>query len=155
MGRFFDAVSALIGIRQEVSYEGQAAIELEALADPMENGHYPYSIDNGIISLKSIFRSIINDFEHDKTAEVISARFHNTIAQISFSSIKNIIEDKNIDTVVLSGGVWQNSRLLNLTVDVLKEKGISVKLHSKLPPNDGCISFGQSIIAGINYKRKK
>jgi len=155
MGRLFDAVSALIGIQQEVSYEGQAAIELEALADPAEKGHYTYSIDNGIILLESIFRSVIEDLEQDNTAGVISARFHNTIAQISCSSIVNIMADMSIDTVVLSGGVWQNSLLLNLTINVLREKGISVKLHSKLPPNDGCISFGQSIIAGINYKRNK
>lgn len=154
MGRLFDAVAALIGIKEEVSYEGQAAIELETIADPVENGHYNYAITNGIVSLGSIFGSIVDDLKAGQSKERISARFHNTIANLSYSAIVNIMERTGFDTVVLSGGVWQNSLLLDLTANLLEKNKINTKIHTKLPPNDGCISFGQSIIAGSITKRK-
>ncbi len=154
MGRLFDAVSALIGIRQEVSYEGQAAIELEAIAEPQETGVYPYSMQGDIINISPIFESLIIDLKHKIPPEIISARFHNTIAHLSLDTIVNIMNDVNCSTVALSGGVWQNSLLLAQTNSLLMEKGIKVLMHHLLPPNDGCISLGQAVIAGKNYKRK-
>lgn len=153
MGRLFDAVSSLIGIRQEVSYEGQAAIELESIADPQETGIYPYSIDERIIGVSPIISSILADLYNHVSPSIISARFHNTIVQLSIDSIVNIMNDVDCHTVALSGGVWQNSLLLALTVRSLKEKGLEVLTHQLLPPNDGCISLGQAVIAGKNFKR--
>ena len=155
MGRLFDAVSSLIGVRQEVSYEGQAAIELEAIADILEEGVYPYCIQDGIISVLPMFRSIIDDLRDQVSPAIISARFHNTIAHLSIDSIANIMNDVDCHTVALSGGVWQNSLLLSKMIALLQEKGIEILLHRLLPPNDGCISLGQAVIAGMNYKRKK
>jgi hydrogenase maturation protein HypF len=154
MGRLFDAVSALIGIRQEVSYEGQAAIELETIANPNETGVYPYSIQDGIIGISPIIESVIEDLKHNIQPGIISAMFHNTIADLSLDSIVNILNDVDCNTVVLSGGVWQNSLLLELTARLLREKDIKILMHRLLPPNDGCISLGQAVVAGMNYKRK-
>jgi hydrogenase maturation protein HypF len=154
MGRLFDAVSSLIGIRQEVSYEGQAAIELEAMADPDEDGIYPYIIQDGIINVLPIINLIIADIKKNVQSKIISARFHNTIAQLSIESIETVMKEFDCDTVALSGGVWQNSLLLTKTIHLLKKNGINFIFHKLLPPNDGCISLGQAVIAGKNYKRK-
>ncbi len=154
MGRLFDAVSSLIGIRQEVSYEGQAAIELEAMADPDEDGVYSFTIQDGIINVLPIINSIISDLTKNVFPKTISARFHNTIAQLSIESIENVMKEFECDTVALSGGVWQNSLLLTKTIRLLKKNGINFIIHRLLPPNDGCISLGQAVIAGLNYKRK-
>jgi hydrogenase maturation protein HypF len=154
MGRLFDVVSSLIGIRQEVSYEGQAAIELEAMADPDEDGIYPYTIQDGIINVLPIINSIIADLKKNIFPKIISARFHNTIAELSIESTIKVLKEYDCDTVALSGGVWQNSLLLIKTVRLLKKNGINFILHRLLPPNDGCISLGQAVIAGLNHKRK-
>jgi hydrogenase maturation protein HypF len=154
MGRLFDAVSSMIGICQEVSYEGQAAIELEAMADPDEDGIYPISIIDGIIHISPIMNSIIADLKANVLPKTISSRFHNTIAQFSIESVIKVIKEFDCDTVALSGGVWQNSLLLSKTIKLLKKNGINFIMHNLLPPNDGCISLGQAVIAGLNYKRK-
>ena len=154
MGRLFDSVSSLIGLRQEISYEGQAAIELEAIADPNEDGVYPYEIEAGIIYPTLMFRQIIMDLNNDMNPSVISARFHNTIASLSVEMIKHIISDTTISAVALSGGVWQNSALLSKTSRLIREMGLKSLIHTLLPPNDGCISLGQAVIAGCYQKRK-
>ncbi len=154
MGRLFDAVSALIGIRQEVSYEGQAAIEMEALANLSETGVYNYSINVGIVALQPLLLDIVNDLSQKVPTEIISARFHNTIVKFSLECIMDIIDTSGSRLVALSGGVWQNCFLQNKMVEKLKNAGINPLLHTKLPPNDSCISLGQAVIAGSRMKRK-
>ncbi len=153
MGRLFDAVSSLIGIRQEVSYEGQAAIEMEAVADPDETGVYNYGINDGRIIIKPLLNDILSDLVQKMPVEIISSRFHNTVIKFSIDCILDIIKRTEINTVSLSGGVWQNSLLLTKMLNVLEELGIKTLLHTKLPPNDGCISLGQAVIAGSKMKR--
>ncbi len=147
MGRFFDAVSALIGLRMEISYEAQAAIELESLADREEWGYYPWQIDGQEINVMEILKSIIDDLHNEIRSEVISARFHNTIAHLALDLAQKVRNDTGIETVALSGGVWQNLFLLERSLYLLRENGFTPLVHQILPTNDECISFGQAVIA--------
>ena len=155
MGRLFDTVSALLGIREAISYEAQAAIELETVADKNELGYYPWRINDHLIDVKPLLEAILHDLSHGETTPVISARFHNTIAQLSLGIAQTIQKDSAIHQVVLSGGVWQNQLLLKKTMDLLNKNGITPLIHRQTPPNDGCVAFGQALIAAYRYKNNK
>lgn len=154
-GRLFDGVSALIGIRGKVDYEAQAAVELEMAApDGIEEAEaYPFSIveQDGvkIVRLKDLFWAIILDLEHRLPVATISARFHNTIAQMVTKMCRLIAAETGIRKVALSGGVFQNRLLLRLTVAALEKEGFEVLTHSLVPTNDGGISLGQATIANF------
>jgi hydrogenase maturation protein HypF len=152
MGRLFDAVAALIGLRAEVSYEGQAAIELETIADTSTQESYPFDIQAGQIQLKPVFEAILADLRRNTPNPTISARFHNTIVSASSRMIQNIIADRPIQTVALSGGVWQNQLLLRKMHSELQQLGLLTLTHHLTPPNDGCISLGQAVVAGTIMK---
>jgi len=147
MGRLFDAVSSLIGIRHRVTYEGQAAIEMEALVDPDETEWYSISFENGLIDPKSMFEEIIKDIYNSVSIPKIAARFHNSIVQVSHQICNQIRTEKNINTIALSGGVWQNKVLLENTINTLKKDRFEVLIHRNVPTNDGGISLGQTLIA--------
>jgi hydrogenase maturation protein HypF len=132
MGRLFDAVAALCGIRQTVTYEGQAAIELEAVADRHERGAYPMP---GLDARETI-RAIVADLKRSDPA-LVAARFHNTVAAATAEALRGE------PIVVLSGGVFQNALLLERT----RERLPRALLPAKLPVNDGAISYGQAAIA--------
>ena len=142
-GRLFDAVSALIGVRGEIDYEAQAAIELEMLAcDAIdETTHYPFSIAEqdglSIIKLQDLFSAIIHDLQGDITQAGIAAKFHNTVAQIVRTLCQVISGKTGVTQVVLSGGVFQNRLLLKKTVDLLEVDGLKVYTHRQVPCNDG------------------
>jgi len=153
-GRLFDAVSSLTGIRQQVEYEGQAAIELEMLADEVTDGFiYPFNtcIENGIrvIKIKELISAIIDDIQMSIPVNTVSARFHNTIAHIVLQLCLDISRESGIREVALSGGVFQNRRLLKTTLNYLKKGGLSPLIHSRVPCNDGGISLGQAVIANF------
>jgi len=158
MGRLFDAVSALIGIRTEIDYEGQAAIELEMAAynafDKVGDKGYPYSIiDNdgvSIIHLKELFSSIVEDLYRGVSKATISARFHNTVAQMICEMCQLIANRTGINQVALSGGVFQNRLLLREVVPLLEAADFAVLIHKQVPCNDGGISLGQAIIANFS-----
>ena len=152
MGRLFDAVASLIGVRHKVSYEGQAAIEMEALVDPDETGYYPVILENGVIDPKPLFEAIIIDLHENIPIQTLSARFHNSIVQLSMDACKLIRSENNINTVALSGGVWQNKVLLENTIKKLKNEQFDVMIHQKIPTNDGGISLGQALIASKYIK---
>ena len=149
-GRLFDAVSALLGIRKEVYYEGQAAIELEMAAEQDENS-YPFlqrkTGDTSEILLEPMIRGIVSDLMSGAGVGVISARFHNTMSEIILSVCLGVRMTSGLERVVLSGGVFQNTLLLERTFDLLQENGFKVYIHHRVPPNDGGIALGQSIIA--------
>ena len=147
MGRLFDAVSALIGLCQTISYEGQAAIELEALADPAETGIYPTHItpDHEIL-LSPLISSLLADLRAGQSIPVISARFHNTLAALVLELAQRVKQDRDLNRVALSGGVWQNINLLNQSVQKLSAAGFQVLTHHQVPANDGGIALGQAII---------
>ena len=155
-GRLFDAVSALLGVRGETSYEAQAAIEMEMRAydEPNESGTYPYRYDNKdnhrIIRLIDLFESILADLHDGVSKATIAARFHNTIAVISNDLCQVISGETGINDIALSGGVFQNRFLLRKTVGILKDSGFRVFTHRQVPTNDGGISLGQVVIAGQN-----
>ncbi len=151
MGRICDVVSALTGVRGSVYYEGQAAIELEMIADTDESGVYEYGIKdtNGIreILLAPLIKGIVSDIEGGTEVEKISARFHNTIASISLDMSIYIRKLRGINSVALSGGVFQNMVLLDKMFGLLKKNNFNVYTHQRVPTNDGGIALGQAIIA--------
>lgn len=147
MGRLFDAVASLIGVRHKVNYEGQAAIELESLVDEEEKGHYPFNLINDIIDPQPLFESIIVDLHNHESINKIAAKFHNSITNISVEICKSIRNSDQINTVALSGGVWQNKVLLLNTTNLLKNEGFEVCIHHNVPANDGGLSLGQVMIA--------
>ncbi len=147
MGRLFDAVASLIGVRHKVTYEGQAAIEMEALVDLEEKGFYPITFEAGLIDPKPLFESIITDIHNNTPIQKLSARFHNSIVELSTSICKSIRLDEKINRVALSGGVWQNKVLLENMIKKLKKEQFDVMIHHTIPTNDGGLSLGQALIA--------
>ncbi len=147
MGRLFDAVSALIGLRQEVNYEAQAAIELESRADWGEAGAFQFGIREGLLDPAPVIRSIVSDLSDGVSVQVIAARFHNGVAQAVLEVCTSAREKHGLDRVVLSGGVWQNMFLMRKTVDLLWGDNFKILIHRKVPANDGGLALGQAAIA--------
>jgi hydrogenase maturation protein HypF len=155
MGRLFDAVSALVGIRKEIYYEGQAAIELEMAADADE-GVYSFDLkdveDKTLILLEPIFKGIISDLKRHVSVESISSKFHNTVAEIVLNMCLKIRKTNGLDRVALSGGVFQNRLLLENAYVLLDKNNFKVFTQHRVPPNDGGIALGQVIIANEQTK---
>ena len=155
MGRVFDLVASLIGVRQAINYEAQAAIELEAIGSTDEKKPYPYdllSAQEGFkfpvqISVIKTIQSILDDFISGISPAVISGRFHRTIAEMVLEVCQMIRKKTDIQTIALSGGVWQNITLLEQTFRLLKDAGFQILTHREIPPNDGGISLGQVAVA--------
>jgi hydrogenase maturation protein HypF len=139
-GRLFDAVAAIVGLRSFVTFEAQAAIELEMVADPAEEGVYPREgLD---------FRSVVDAVAADGSpVGVRSARFHNTVAEAVAETVGRMRRETGLRRVCLSGGVFQNQFLLRRTVGLLG--GFEVFLHAAVPANDGGIALGQAAVAGV------
>jgi hydrogenase maturation protein HypF len=149
-GRLFDAVAAILGVRDEIRYEGQAAIELEQLADPAVTASYPCGVSDGAelrILGRDLIRAAVQDSRSDLPASVISARFHNAVADMIAATCTELRSRTGRDVVALSGGVFQNVLLLTRTVALLEAAGFRVLTHSRIPPNDGGISLGQAVVA--------
>ena len=149
-GRLFDAVAAILGVRDAIRYEGQAAIELEQLADAGERGCYRAAV-TGSSPLRARGRDLVRAAADELTAgvspAVIAARFHNGVAAMIGDACVLLRERTGLDTVALSGGVFQNQLLTARTLDCLETKRFRVLVHGRLPCNDGGISFGQAVIA--------
>ncbi|MCB8966892.1 MAG: carbamoyltransferase HypF [Ardenticatenaceae bacterium] len=153
MGRLFDAVAALVGVRATVNYEAQAAIELEALADPTETGVYPFAIQNAL-DPAPLMQAILADLRAHTPIPTIAARFHNSVAHMVRQVCADLRARYQINEVALSGGVWQNVTLLQQTVRLLQQDNFTLLLHSKVPPNDGGLALGQAAIAYVKYAHK-
>jgi hydrogenase maturation protein HypF len=147
-GRLFDAVAAILGVRDLINYEGQAAIELEQLAAPGETGSYPASPTTDLI------RAIVEDLTAGVPADVIAARFHNGVADLIVATCGTLRDQTGLGTVALSGGVFQNLRLLSNVVDQLERRQFTVLTHHQVPCNDGGISLGQAAIAAARDQRQ-
>jgi len=152
MGRLFDAVSALSGVRQIVNYEAQAAIEFEALADPHEEGLYSFDQDGDIIDPTELFQNVIVDLRAGIGVPRISARFHNGIAAMVTGLCQDIRRHQQLSDVILSGGVWQNMTLLQKTIILLESNGFKCFLHHLVPANDGGLALGQAAIAAVQLR---
>lgn len=148
MGRLFDGIAVLCGAPLRVSYEGEAAVWLENRADPSETGRYDWEItDSGgelIVRLAPLITGIYSQLKSGVKAAVISARFHNTIASLTVSMVSRIAADTGINQVILSGGVFQNRLLLELTCAQLDAAGFRVIIPEILPINDGGVALGQA-----------
>jgi hydrogenase maturation protein HypF len=147
-GRWFDAIASLLGVRDSISYEGQAAIELEAIAATWDRSAepFPFVLDGEpfVIDLRPTVRGVVDSLgEHEPTAR-IAARFHATLAAAITASCVRI---GNPRTVALSGGCFQNRLLVEETKRRLDAEGFEVLLHRHVPANDGGIAFGQAAIA--------
>jgi hydrogenase maturation protein HypF len=154
MGRLFDAVASLVGIRQIVNYEAQAAIELEAIADENENGVYDVELENRSmgIDVSPLIRAIVADVSAGVAVPVIAARFHNSIAELTRNICCSLRVEYGLNQVALSGGVWQNMTLLSKTSRLLHEDRFLVHRHQLVPANDGGIALGQAVIAAAAAK---
>jgi hydrogenase maturation protein HypF len=150
-GRLFDAVAALCGLRAEVNYEGQAAVELEAACDPSEQRGYPLPLlDDGgplVMDARPLIGAVSADLAVGVPVGTIAGRFHNALAAATAGACALAAERRGTDTVVLSGGVFQNRRLLGRTASLLADGGLRVLTPEQLPPNDGGIAYGQLAVA--------
>ncbi len=147
MGRLFDAAAALAGVRQSVNYEAQAAIEFEALADPLEGGKYPFAWNPPKVKGRGAIQSLTADALAGVPIQKISARFHNGLAEVCRVVCLDMREKFGVNEVALSGGVWQNITLLGRSLSLLQESGFRVYIHQQVPTNDGGLSLGQAVIA--------
>ncbi|MDQ2636570.1 MAG: carbamoyltransferase HypF, partial [Actinomycetota bacterium] len=146
MGRLFDAVSALAGVRQVVAYEAQAAIELEGLSrgDDGGTGAYAFALHDDVIDPAPVLRAVIADRRVGVATGTIGARFHRAVAEVIVRIA--CAERETSSTVALSGGVFQNAMLLTLVLTGLQDKGFDVITHHRVPPNDGGIALGQLLV---------
>jgi len=154
MGRLFDAVASICNVRQAVNYEGQAAIEFEALVDEAEEGCYIFEIiedsvlrNTYCVKIDGVIRAVAADVRSGVPTPLIAARFHNGLAQLVLDLCEKMRRERGLTEVALSGGVWQNVTLLQKTLDRLRGADFVVYTHHLVPPNDGGLALGQAIIA--------
>ena len=161
MGRLFDAVAAIVGLRGRVAFEGQAAMELEAIADDGETGSYGFSwqdaADDGPLVIPSapILAAVVADCRQRVSPAVISARFHNTLVALFTELCRTLRSRTGIETVALSGGVFQNDRLLTGLITALEQQRFAVLSHRQVPANDGGLSLGQAMVAAAQLGERR
>ena len=149
-GRLFDAAAALCGVRMRVNYEGQAAIEFEAIADHTERAAYPLPVGDGDVATldaRPAIRALVDDIERSVPVDRVSARLHNAVARATALALTQEAERIGTEVAVLSGGVFQNRLLIERTALALTDAGLRPLLPERLPPNDGGIAYGQAAIA--------
>jgi hydrogenase maturation protein HypF len=150
-GRLFDAVSALLGLHQKVTFEGQAAMALEMIADPSQSQPYTCLLsqdaDQIIFDPRSLVEEIVVDLEAGVSTALIAGRFHASLADMIRDVCCQIRQRTSLSQVVLSGGVFQNSLLTEMTLSCLEKAGFRVFTHSLVPPNDGGLALGQVVVA--------
>ncbi len=158
LGRLFDGISSILGIRHRVSYEGQAAIELEmAAAEDPDGTSYPFVLNKAKkpyqIPVSPIIRAVVLDMQQRVPIGDIGLRFHQTIIRLFSELCSALREDVGCSRVVLSGGVFQNAILLTGISQALEENEFEVYSHSRVPTNDGGISFGQAAVAAAIHQK--
>jgi hydrogenase maturation protein HypF len=149
-GRLFDAAAAVLGVRDAISYEGQAAVELEQLADVTERAGYRAAVSDGPalrVAGADLIRAAADELAAGVSRPVIAARFHNGVAAAVEQVCAALRDRHGLDTVALSGGVFQNLLLTDRVVGQLAGRGFRVLVHRRVPCNDGGISFGQAVVA--------
>ena len=157
MGRLFDAVASLIGVRHVVSYEAQAAIEMESICDDESGpGQSTFDVSNAVrtflIDPAPLLRRLIAGHRHGETRESLARRFHQSVAEI-ICQVCSVIRIRNgIDVVALTGGVFQNVTLQRLAAEILRKDGFQVLTHRVVPANDGGLSLGQAAIGWVRHR---
>lgn len=172
VGRLFDAVAALAGLRAEVDFQAQAAMELEARADAAgdggagrpaaggKSGGYPTGVyrddESGLRwDPAPLIRAVVGDLEGETSVGTVAVRFHRTLASAVLELCRGVREEEGLGTVALSGGVFQNALLTEWTVEALEAAGFEVLLHRRVPPNDGGLSYGQAAVALARADREE
>ncbi len=151
MGRLFDALAALLGLRSFINYEGQAAIELETIADHRDWPPYEFEInDEGIIRAEQVIQRAVEDLLNDVSPSVVSARFHLGVINLISVVAGRARQQRRLNRVALSGGVFQNMFLLERACQTLRREGFEVFTHRRAPTNDGGISLGQAAVANAH-----
>jgi hydrogenase maturation protein HypF len=149
-GRLFDAAAAVLGVRDTINYEGQAAVELEQLADTTENSAYHAGLEPGrpfCLKGTDLLEAVVEDLAAGTPRPVIAARFHHGVAALVEAGCLLLRERHGLATVALSGGVFANRLLLRAALARLEAHGFRVLVHSRVPCNDGGISLGQAVVA--------
>ena len=156
IGRLFDAVASLLGIRDTINYEGQPAIELEQMAEDRIDEWYPYKIIEEellLIDPRGMIEAIVEDLKRSNSRPVIAGKFQRTVAEFTLDMCRKISAAEGVNKVVLSGGVFQNIFLLRILWEKLRQEGLEVFIHHQVPTNDGGISLGQAVIANERVKK--
>lgn len=148
-GRLFDAVAAILGLCEVAEYEAQAAIRLETVADPQVTGRY----DSDDLDFGPAIRALVAEKAAGVPVSVIAAKFHNTVAAALVDACRQVRESRQINTVALSGGVFQNELLLRRVVAGLQQDDFKVYANTRVPPNDGGLAFGQAAVAAERMAR--
>jgi hydrogenase maturation protein HypF len=157
VGRLFDAVAVLLGCRARVTYEAQAAIELEALARAVDRDDAPNFADDvllvdGVLDPAPLVDRIVAERARGITPAVLAAAFHESIGYAAARAARDVARTRDIDAVVLTGGVFQNVRLGDIVAQELDRSGVTVLVHERVPPNDGGLSIGQAAIAAFGAR---
>ena len=148
-GRLFDAVAAILGVRGEITYEAQAAIELETLArsSPPTNHIYPFSIRDDVVHTGDILAAIMGDLEGGTQKTKIARAFHDTMAEVAARMALDARAKSGINVVALSGGCFQNRLLQEAAIERIEREGFTVLVHRRVPANDGGLALGQAVVA--------
>jgi hydrogenase maturation protein HypF len=149
-GRLFDAVAAILGVRDAINYEGQAAVELEQLADPAVRDGYAVGLTGSgpfTVEGADLIRAVVDDLTAGTAVSTVASRFHHGVARSIAAGAARVREETGLGTVALSGGVFQNLLLLDATTDLLQHNGFRVLTHHRVPTNDGGLSLGQAAVA--------
>jgi hydrogenase maturation protein HypF len=150
LGRLFDAVAAILGLHPKVAFEGQAAMALEHLAADVRATPYTLIWSKGdpkIVDTHHLIRSVVEDVVGGRPPAIIAARFHETLIQGFTRLCEALRRETGLDRVALSGGVFQNLRLLEGLLESLATAGFTVYAHRLVPTNDGGLSLGQAVVA--------
>jgi hydrogenase maturation protein HypF len=156
VGRLFDAVAALVGLRRTVSYEAQAAIELEALARRVPRSEVPvvelevhHGPDGAVLDPRPLVRAVLEARRSGEDPALVAALFHESLGRATAALAADLAASRGLEVVALSGGVFQNARLSTIAESELGRRGLRVLVHGEVPPNDGGISIGQAVVAGL------
>jgi hydrogenase maturation protein HypF len=153
-GRMFDVAAALTGLRAEAVYDGQAASELEAVAEPVRE-YYGFTLDRSsepwVVDTRPVFRELMVDVESGQSLGQAAGKFHATMALAIVETVEGLSSRTGIERVALSGGVFQNEMLTGWVVEGLRAAGLTPYVHGRVPCNDGGISLGQAVIAANKY----
>jgi hydrogenase maturation protein HypF len=149
-GRLFDAVASIMGLRHEVNYEGQAAIELEMATLEGISESYPFEIGSNSpweIDMRPVIERLVQEIQMKVSVSLMAAKFHNTLVAVIVEVCRRLRETDDLNLVCLSGGTFQNAYLLERVIPALRARGFEVYLNRKVPINDGGIAFGQAVVA--------
>ncbi|RMD88637.1 MAG: carbamoyltransferase HypF [Calditrichaeota bacterium] len=156
-GRLFDAVAAILGLRQKSAFEGQAAMMLEFVANRDCKDWYPYKIQKKapmVVDWQPMIMALLEDLKANVGVDVVSARFHNTLVEMMVFVAREV----EVEKVVLTGGCFQNKYLTERALERLQQEGFQVFINRQVPPGDGGLSLGQAVVGGhlwltkINYE---